>query len=224
MDHDGRVIYFAGEDKAALVGTAPLKGRKPLCPKPRYPEESPEAFSSDDEVHAPVAQYLPIGSPSPSGNPRKRARVAHPTHPTGSPSQRVAGRAVKPVPFRHGPDDEPRKRKQSGAAAAMQPSEGWPTAEAPLGGFPVATPMYQPSVPPAPFSMQPLYVGHNAFSGPTYQPPYFGQHPYGQQAWPPMNPNNATQQWPPVNPYSQQEDMDPYMGMRRGAYGAGGQY
>lgn len=181
---------------------------------------------------APVAHYVPTGLPSPSGNARKRARVWPPKPPAGSPLQLVTERTVKPIPSRHGPADrnpvdDARKRKRSGPAVGVQSSDHWPQAEAGVGHFPVpdrgANAMYQPSGPPAPFSMQPPYVGHNAFSGPTYQPPFYPQHAYGQQGWPPMNLNNAPPQWPVPNPYSQ-EEIDPFTGMRRGGYGNTSQY
>lgn len=230
------MLHFAGEDKVALAGTAPDKARKGIPFKPRPVEVSDDEFSSGDNIPAPDHHYIPTGALSPSGNIRKRARVGAFPHPGPSSPQQSGPRPVKSIPARYAADegnhaDDARKRKRS-AAASMHSAEPWslPDTSRPetaLGPPPLhdrgGTSMFQPSGLPAPFSMQPPYVGHTAFSGPAYQPPYYPPHAYGQQGWPPMNLNNAPPQWPSSNPYNQ-EDMDPFLGLRRGGYGNGQPY
>lgn len=221
-----------------MAGTAPHKARKVKRSKPRTPETSGDEASSEDNAPVPAPRYVPAGIPSPSGNMRKRARVESPTQAAGQPLQRGAERAVKAIPLRQASDpkqlgDDARKRKRHEAvppahAFELAPSPDVSRAEPILGHLPSfdrgATPIYQTAGIPGPFSMQPPYVAHNAYSGPAYQPPFYPQHAYGQQNWPPMNPNpNNVPQWPPGNPYSQDE-IDPYTGMRRGGYGGGPQF
>lgn len=196
---------------------------------------SEEELTSDDEASVPPFLYVSPGTPSPSGNARKRARVALPGRAGSSPIQRLAERPVKPIPARIPSDGraDARKRKRVESDATIQEgADLWPGPEiipADKGHTQIpihdrgGTLMYQQQGPPAPFTMQPPYGGHNAFSGAAYQGPFYPPQPYIPQGWPSMPLNNGAQQWGAPNPYNQ-EELDPYTGMRRGGYGNGSQY
>lgn len=233
VDHCGRVIHFAGEDKAALAGTAPDKAAKRRS-KHKSAATSDDEQSSDCEFDAPPAHFVPTGITSPSGHARKRARVEPPNTTASPPPQRVTDRHVKAIPTRIPADSgaDPRKRKRTTSDAAGQQADVWhgpdmTRVEVAPGQFPLhergATPMYPPQGLTAPFAMQPLYGGHNVFSGAPYQAPFYPQQLYGPPGWNQMALNNGAQQWPAANAYNQ-EEMDLYTGMRRGGYGNGAQY
>ncbi|KZP22525.1 hypothetical protein FIBSPDRAFT_890401 [Athelia psychrophila] len=124
VNHVGKAIYFAGEDKPALKGTAPKKSVKSQVPKITAPESSASDESSEEDPPAVRARYISVESSSPSGHVRKRARVAASTHGSDSPPPAKPERPVKSMPARpvceaNNDKAEKRKRKHSGTDVAV---------------------------------------------------------------------------------------------------------
>lgn len=232
VNHAGKVIHFAGEDKAALAGTAPGKSSKTKPMKLTVPDASESEEPSDGEVLATSPRNVRIGTASPGGPARKRARVLPPI----SPVHRGPERPMKAIPTRasgdtHRPIAETKKRKRPDAGATHS-SEQWGQQDPGLAEnlhtdlFPHqdrgVTPLFQTPFPPAPFAMQAPYGGHAAFSGQGYQAPFYPPN-YAPQAWPASNPANGHQQWPGSQNYTS-EELDAFLATRRGGYGQGQQY
>lgn len=85
-DHRGQVLWFADEDKTALKGHAPPKkthdsrggSKAKALAKVSVSDNESDASNSDPSSSRPTTKinYIPTGAASPSGNARKRARIA----------------------------------------------------------------------------------------------------------------------------------------------------
>lgn len=232
VNHSGKVIHFAGEDKATLAGTAPAK----LVKTKRMPLPATDSSASEEDSERDVNTMSPghvsVGTASPSGPVKKRARIS----PMEPPVPREAERPMRPIPQRTTGEpskliQETKKRKRP-VATTTQTSELWDPQVPGLDQNSApdlfsqqdrgATPMFQPSFPPTPFGMQPPYGGQAAFTGPGYQAPFYPTG-YGQQPWQQSNTMNGHQPWSGSQQYNP-EEMEAFYAMRRGGYGNGPVY
>lgn len=229
VNHLGRALHFAGEDKAALTGTAPKKSTKNkvrkvptsessadedkpslAAPKkttrrkarpPPASESSNSAESSAGEVTV-WARNVTEELSSPSGHVRKRARVATARHASVSPVAAVPSRPVKSLPVRA------TGAEQKDNADTRKRKRGVVPVDQQVVDYwaqPEAT--HEDSIAPGIFAQQdrgvtPLYqppFGPAPFS---MQPPYAPHPPFPGPAYqPPFYPPTYGQQaWPSSNP------------------------
>lgn len=154
VNHVGRVLYFAEEDKGHLKATAPQKKtgkspRKASNGKQRIPSSSSseDSEASNDEETQHPTHFVPAGNATPSGNYTKRARVGKSVVRSVSPPNiREEPRPMKPIPPRAGVDG--RKRKRSDTVNMQSPEQRWPH----------VTPVLQPSF--LPQHGEPSFANH----------------------------------------------------------------